>query len=33
MLAVGLTLAAGNMSAPAWAEGDAARGKIVFNKC
>ena len=33
MLAVGLTLAVGNMSAPAWAEGDAARGKKVFNKC
>ena len=33
MLAIGLTLAAGNMSAPAWAEGDAARGKKVFNKC
>ena len=33
MLAVGLTLAAGNISAPAWADGDAARGKKVFNKC
>lgn len=33
LLAVGLALAAGNMSAPAWADGDAARGKKVFNKC
>ncbi len=33
LFAVGLAVAAGGMTAPAWAEGDAARGKKVFNKC
>jgi cytochrome c2 len=33
MLAVGLTLAAGNMSVPAFAAGDSKAGKKVFNKC
>ncbi|MFT5487854.1 MAG: cytochrome c2, partial [Alphaproteobacteria bacterium] len=33
MLAVGLTLAAGNMSVPAFAAGDLKAGKKVFNKC
>ena len=33
MLAVGLTFAAGSMTAPAFAMGDAAKGKKVFNKC
>ncbi len=33
LIAVGMTLASGNMSAPAWAAGDAAAGKKVFNKC
>jgi cytochrome c len=33
MLAVGLTLTAGNMSVPAFAAGDSAAGKKVFNKC
>lgn len=33
MLAVGVTIAAGTISAPALAEGDPARGKKMFNKC
>ena len=33
MLTVSMALAAGNISAPAWADGDAAHGKKVFNKC
>ncbi len=33
MLAVGVTIAAGNIPAPALAEGDPARGKKMFNKC
>ena len=33
MMAVVLAVAAGSVSSPAWAEGDAAKGKKVFNKC
>ena len=33
MMAVVLTAAAGSVPAPAWADGDAAKGKRVFNKC
>ncbi len=33
LIAVAMTVATGGVSAPAWAEGDAARGKKVFNKC
>jgi len=33
MLAIGLTFAAGSMTAPAFAMGDADKGKKVFNKC
>ncbi len=33
MMAVALAVASGSVSAPAWADGDAAKGKKVFNKC
>ena len=33
MMAVVLAVAAGSVPAPAWADGDAAKGKRVFNKC
>jgi cytochrome c len=33
MMAVVLAVAGGSVSAPAWADGDAAKGKKVFNKC
>ena len=33
LIAVGMAVASGNISAPAFAAGDAAAGKKVFNKC
>ena len=33
LVTVGMALAAGSVTAPAWADGDAAKGKKIFNKC
>ena len=33
MMAIVLAVAAGSVPAPAWAEGDTAKGKKVFKKC